>query len=57
MLVSHYINVFSSRYSMEKEQLRIEKSAKEFQLHLIHEFCGKEEAKNINKVLRSREKL
>ena len=57
MLVSHYINVFSSRYSMEKERLRIEKSAKDSQLHLIHEFCGKEEAKNVNEVLRSREKL
>ena len=68
MLVSHCINVFFSRYSIEKEQLRIENNKCkglptqtlriiEKKLHLIHEFCGKEEAKNVNEVLRSREKL
>ena len=67
-LVTYYINVSFSRYSMEKERLRTENNKckglptqtlriTEKKLHLIHEFCGKEEAKNVNEVLRSREKL
>ena len=68
MLVSQYINVFFLGIQWTKERLRIENNKCkglptqtlriiEKKLHLIHEFCGKEEAKKVNEVLRSREKL